>query len=514
MKTAVKDSAISVKPPKTVGELMAMALALEREAAARYDELAEEMVHHGNHELAALFNGLGAEERKHEARIGRLMGPDDGARPPVAFQWRSPEAMEREAKEEAGGVYLMTPYRALCLAVQNEERAFAFFSQIAGGIKDRSLREAAEALAKEELEHIVRLRLERCRAWRAESESAARRPREVRSLTALRRRAQTIEGEAALRYEALGQAMAARGDKTIGTLFRNLAADQRNLVAEIDRRAEGTDAHVAQATELLRRLAETAPHDALRLALADAEEAFDFYAAMAEQGADQDMVEEAQRLAARARQAQAHPRPTGRDRAAGWTGRHVVIGRRDHAHPPGTPRLDEIGEIPENLYREPLEVIYADHFRALVACRLLSSLALSEEGAAAGQAARIRLYLERDLPIHLADEEEDLFPLLRQRCADPEKIDGLLTLLSEEHEQNGALAGVAIEYLGRLAAGEGQHDAIEAREKTGLFSELQRRHLVWENSMLLPLARRWLAPEDMGGLGRRMAARHGVAYLE
>ena len=191
-----------------------------------------------------------------------------------------------------------------------------------------------------------------------------------------------------------------------------------------------------------------------------------------------------------------------------------MIGHRDRAASLGTPRVDEIGEIPENLYREPLEVIHADHFRALVACRFLSALALSEEDAAPGQAARIRLYLERDLPIHLADEEEDLFPLLRERCAEPEEIDGLLALLSEEHERNGALAGAAIDYLDRLAAGGGRHDATGAREKTGLFSELQRRHLAWENGMLLPLARRWLAPEDMGGLGRRMAARHGAAYPE
>ena len=303
MTAAAKDSAISVKPPKTAGELMAMALAMEREAATRYDALAGEMARHGNHALAALFDGLGAEERKHEARIGRSMGPDDGAPPPAAFRWRSPEAMEREAEAEAGGVYLMTPYRALRLAVHNEERAFAFFSHVAAAIEDRSLRETAEALAKEELEHVVRLRLERCRAWRAEARSAgaaARRPRAVRSLAALRRRARVIEGDAALRCEALGQAMAARGERTTGALFRDLAADQRRLLAEIDRRAEGTDVLIDRATEPPRQVAETGPRDALRLALADAEGAFDFYAATAERGADQDMVEEAQRLAERA----------------------------------------------------------------------------------------------------------------------------------------------------------------------------------------------------------------------
>ena len=50
--------------PNTGATLIAMAISMEREAAARYDKLAREMASSDNHELADLFDELGAEECK------------------------------------------------------------------------------------------------------------------------------------------------------------------------------------------------------------------------------------------------------------------------------------------------------------------------------------------------------------------------------------------------------------------------------------------------------------------
>lgn len=286
--------------PKTLAELMAAARAMEREAAVRYEALAEAMARHGNRELAALFADLGAEEREHEARIEARMGRrarDDDARPPAPLRWRPPEATDREAEEEAGGVWLMTPHRALCLAVENEERAFAFFSRIAAGIEDRPLRQMAEALAREELEHVVRLRLERRRAWRAESRSVEAEADAVRSRTALLRRALAIEREAARLYDALGQTAAHAGEPTVAALFRELAEEQRSCLAGLGRRAETAGVRAPPAAKAPPGSIPTAPRDALHLALADAERGMRFYEAVAERGVDQDTMEEAQRLA-------------------------------------------------------------------------------------------------------------------------------------------------------------------------------------------------------------------------
>ena len=176
---------------------------------------------------------------------------------------------------------------------------------------------------------------------------------------------------------------------------------------------------------------------------------------------------------------------------------------------------DEIGEIPENLYREPLEAIYADHFRTLVACRLLDRLIdRAGDPAAIRHAGTVQRFLEQDLPAHHADEEEDLFPMLRARCSGNERVEKVLALLSEEHTKNQGLVSAVIDHLSRVVTGEAVRNAPEAHEKAVLFGELCRRHMAWENELVLSLARQILTAEDLADLGRSMAARHGVRYRE
>jgi rubrerythrin len=296
---------LNVAAPKSVAELIAMALAMEREAAARYDELAAQMAKHGNHELADLFEGLGTEERKHEAHIERWLAPGQPEPPATNFAWRSPESVDREEAEDAGGAFLMTPHRALRIAVHNEERAFQFFSMIAATVEDPGIRAKAEALAKEELEHVARLRLERLRARRAESESAAqgtarRGPRSVRSHAALLARASAIEQEAATTFETLARHMSDIGAKTIRELFRKLAEEEHAFVAAIGERIQARGLTSEPVALDIRPVSAKTSGDALGLALGEAEAAFDFYTAAAELSADQAMMEEAQHLAAHA----------------------------------------------------------------------------------------------------------------------------------------------------------------------------------------------------------------------
>ncbi len=288
--------------PNSVPQLIAMALAMEREAAARYDELATEMVRHGNTATAELFQGLAAEEREHEASIGHWLAPGADEPPAAKFEWCSPETTDQETEQESGGVYLMTPYRALCVAVHNEERAFTFFSLIAATAKPPDICAKAETLAKEELNHVVRLRLQRRRAWPTESRSAARRyacqvPRAAESLAALHDKAYAIEHEATLTYDSLAVAMAELGDHISAKLFLNLASEERTLLATIAQRTDEPNLYVQQYAQALGQAARTAPYDTLRHALSEAEAAVDFYTAMAEQSANQDMMEKAQHFA-------------------------------------------------------------------------------------------------------------------------------------------------------------------------------------------------------------------------
>jgi rubrerythrin len=168
----LRTSLLKSEPAGAVGsleELFAIANAMEQEAADRYESLAEDMLAQGKHSLASVFDRLAAAERKHvdsvaswsQSRLGRPPNPD-------LVRWDAPETFDPETASEITKSRLMTPYRALSMAVRNEERAFAFWSYVAGFAEDPNVKMAAEAMAREELGHAAILRKERRRAYHDE----------------------------------------------------------------------------------------------------------------------------------------------------------------------------------------------------------------------------------------------------------------------------------------------------------------------------------------------------------
>ena len=179
----------------------------------------------------------------------------------------------------------------------------------------------------------------------------------------------------------------------------------------------------------------------------------------------------------------------------------------------GRTRADRIEAIPENLFREPIDYLYADHYRQRVVCEYLDEIAQDHEAARVPEMAALVLdYLLRDLPRHVADEEQDLFPRLLARCEPEDEIERILMLLSEEHDRDEEVV---------LALPAGLRSLIESRplpepevfiQAASTFAECQRRHLAWEERVIFPLARKRLQADDLAGLGKSMAARRGVNY--
>jgi rubrerythrin len=154
---------------RSLDELFALASAMEQEAAAKYAELAEEMNHQNRSDLAAVFTELAAAEREHVDSVTRWSQSQRGKAPdPALVRWEGPETFDAETAAEMRTSRLMTPYRALSMAVRNEERAFAFWSYVAAYSEDSEIKKAAEAMAGEELGHISVLRKERRRAYHRE----------------------------------------------------------------------------------------------------------------------------------------------------------------------------------------------------------------------------------------------------------------------------------------------------------------------------------------------------------
>jgi rubrerythrin len=212
-------------PVESSADLLGIALALEQEAVRRYRQLASLMEDRGAVETAATFRALMEEERHHVASVSSvsagLIGhvPDAGA-----FLWRLPPEIAASWEELAGRSDL-TPYRALSLAVLNEERAFAFYSYIVSAATDPAVREQAQALAMEELTHAAKLRRQRRKAWRAhrsESENAVARVEDLQDLKSL---AAVMAGEAVGILRAAASALENAGERNDAEAVIGIAAD-------------------------------------------------------------------------------------------------------------------------------------------------------------------------------------------------------------------------------------------------------------------------------------------------
>lgn len=142
------------KTPQSIEALMARALQMEREAVARYTELAEMMETHNNTEVAALFRKMAEIEGHHVTQVLDQMdwAVDSYAPHDAASPWGTPEAPESIPVDEMH--YLMHPWHALRLALAAEQRAVDFFAAILRDAPNDTIRRAAQEMHAEEVEHV------------------------------------------------------------------------------------------------------------------------------------------------------------------------------------------------------------------------------------------------------------------------------------------------------------------------------------------------------------------------
>lgn len=160
--------------------------------------------------------------------------------------------------------------------------------------------------------------------------------------------------------------------------------------------------------------------------------------------------------------------------------------------------------LPDN----PLNGLANEHMHLREVCGHLDALADSDK-AQPVLALSARAYIRGVLPNHARDEEEDLFPLLRRRALDDKDLHGTLDRLSQDHRDIAAARPRVITILERLITDNAAPDAPEA-VRLKHFADLERRHLLVENAVILPLARAYLNGRDLKRLRKRMQARRGV----
>lgn len=152
----------------------------------------------------------------------------------------------------------------------------------------------------------------------------------------------------------------------------------------------------------------------------------------------------------------------------------------------------------------PLAVLSDEHFLQRQFTTDMEYLAAAETPQPALARAILR-NLCRDLTLHHADEDESLFPRLRQRAAPEDEIDHLLDSLSNDHSGQRAAIQALIPALVCMA--EGALPTAEDRVALGALAQAERRHLIIENAIVLPLARIRLTAADRRAMRDEMRAR-------
>jgi iron-sulfur cluster repair protein YtfE (RIC family) len=167
-------------------------------------------------------------------------------------------------------------------------------------------------------------------------------------------------------------------------------------------------------------------------------------------------------------------------------------------------------ELPSGLVRQPLEWFAAEHFRHRQFCALMHELAQTVTFEARPISALLE-FLRHELGRHLADEEQDLFPLLRRRARAEDQVDEVLDRLEAEHRGDLAHSHALRAHLERcLRARTAPGQDPAAKLALDAFATQELRHLALENAVVLPLARLRLTGRDLKTLSRRLAARRGL----
>lgn len=139
-----------------INVFLAHAVELEREAARRYEELADSMRTDGNTEVEKFFRQMAIFSRKHLAlameRGGFRQLPVLAAE---GYAW--PDGISPEQFDWIGVDCMIDANNALELARDGERRGHAFYADIASTTGDPEVRMMAQEFAAEEAEHVAEL---------------------------------------------------------------------------------------------------------------------------------------------------------------------------------------------------------------------------------------------------------------------------------------------------------------------------------------------------------------------
>ena len=139
----------------TPEELLAHASKMERSAAIRYAELADQMEVHNNPELAEFLREMSRIEWGHVNDIDQLSGGINTEGASTKDRWSVLSG--GEAPDYGDMHYLSQPHHVLKLALDFEITNAKYYSEVAQKTEDTELQELAKRLQAEEEHHVAEL---------------------------------------------------------------------------------------------------------------------------------------------------------------------------------------------------------------------------------------------------------------------------------------------------------------------------------------------------------------------
>jgi hemerythrin-like domain-containing protein len=172
-------------------------------------------------------------------------------------------------------------------------------------------------------------------------------------------------------------------------------------------------------------------------------------------------------------------------------------------------------------FAEPTGLLSDCHRRIELFLRTLQAVAAVADQAPAEEtrqalAAALK-YFREAAPKHTADEEESLFPRMREmRVADVQSALSKLDHLEEDHQRADILHQtvdrIGNEYLvNRVLSRE---EFLAFRNALAELALLYQKHILVEDSVVFPVAARLLSPQEKATIGREMAARRMVRVAD
>ena len=163
-----------------------------------------------------------------------------------------------------------------------------------------------------------------------------------------------------------------------------------------------------------------------------------------------------------------------------------------------------MSQLSRALSGNPLRFLEHEHTLHLQFCDLLEQIADDLPDNVGAERAKSALISLESLRPHHQFEEGMLFPLLRRRVKERDNAEPILRNFEAEHSADESLALELSEELDVLAAGAAPRNAHLTGYMLRAFFVSYRRHIAWENVLLLPLAHQRLTEEDLDQLSAQL----------